>query len=211
MRLGTYYRAELLRALGIDKPAGRVLDVGGYDGYWLAGIDAGEPCSIDIDPVPSFGRVKYLRGSGDHLPFHNDVFDTIFALDVIEHVEHDEPFVEELLRVLKSGGTLYLTTPHQDIRIFPAPLTTWANRRWQHHRTTGYTPETIQRLVDRRSPRNIEIRQMKTWWFRNLYLPLSALWRISAQPAQALTRLIAKLDGHQAEAQGGYLLATIVK
>ncbi len=40
MRVGTFYRAALLRSLGLDGARGRVLDVGGYDGFWLSALPA---------------------------------------------------------------------------------------------------------------------------------------------------------------------------
>ena len=135
MRLGTYYRSELLRRLGVTHAKGRILDVGGFDGYWLSTVEADAAYSLDVDVVRGFPSVTYLRGDGQQLPLRSGAFDTVFALDVIEHVDHEESFVGELMRVLKPGGKLYLTTPHENIRIFPASLTPWANRRWQHHRS----------------------------------------------------------------------------
>jgi SAM-dependent methyltransferase len=39
-------------------------------------------------------------------------FDVITAIEVIEHIQDDGRFVEELFRLLKPGGVCYLTTPN---------------------------------------------------------------------------------------------------
>ncbi len=35
MRLGTYYRSRLFRQLRLNSASGRILDIGGFDGYWV--------------------------------------------------------------------------------------------------------------------------------------------------------------------------------
>ena len=47
------------------------------------------------------------------LSFHEGVFDCVIALEVIEHIDHDDEFVSEALRVLRPGGTLIFTTPNR--------------------------------------------------------------------------------------------------
>jgi SAM-dependent methyltransferase len=47
------------------------------------------------------------------LSFPDETFDGVFSVDVIEHVPDDGRFVEEGLRVLKKGGTLFFTTPNR--------------------------------------------------------------------------------------------------
>jgi SAM-dependent methyltransferase len=46
------------------------------------------------------------------LPFEDGQFDSIFASEVIEHVPDMLSFIGELKRVLRKGGSLYLTTPN---------------------------------------------------------------------------------------------------
>jgi 2-polyprenyl-3-methyl-5-hydroxy-6-metoxy-1,4-benzoquinol methylase len=97
----------------------RVLDVGCYDGTIgevlaknnndVYGVEISikaikqaklkniEVCIVDID-----------RG----LPFCNDVFDVVFAGEIIEHVLDVDFFLDEIKRVLAPGGYLVLTTPN---------------------------------------------------------------------------------------------------
>jgi SAM-dependent methyltransferase len=49
---------------------------------------------------------------GVTLPHASEQFDLAIAIEVIEHVEHKARFVSEILRVLRPGGRLFLTTPN---------------------------------------------------------------------------------------------------
>jgi SAM-dependent methyltransferase len=52
-----------------------------------------------------------IRCDGQSLPFTNNLFDTIICIDVIEHVPNPQQMIAELVRVLKPGGVLILSTP----------------------------------------------------------------------------------------------------
>lgn len=62
-------------------------------------------------------RCSFLIGDALNLPFKNETFDTICMFDVIEHLpKNTENIVfNEIARVLKSGGKLYLSTPNNHI------------------------------------------------------------------------------------------------
>lgn len=53
----------------------------------------------------------YQVDDGLKLPFKNNSFDFITALDVIEHVYDTDNTFDELGRVLKMGGKILITTP----------------------------------------------------------------------------------------------------
>ncbi len=52
-----------------------------------------------------------IRCDGQNLPFRDNLFDTIICIDVIEHVPNPQQMIKELVRVLKPGGILILSTP----------------------------------------------------------------------------------------------------
>jgi SAM-dependent methyltransferase len=67
----------------------------------------------------------------DQFPFADNRFDCVVAIDVLEHLAADQPFLLELRRVLKTNGKTVVTVPNGD----PALL---ANRiKWR----VGMTPE----------------------------------------------------------------------
>ena len=101
-----------------------VLDVGSGDG-WLArrlADDLGRRVAITCyDRYYTGALLEHLDGlptSGvtytDNAP--TEPFDVVLALDVIEHVEDDAAFVQELADHLESGGRLLVTVPaHQSL------------------------------------------------------------------------------------------------
>jgi 2-polyprenyl-3-methyl-5-hydroxy-6-metoxy-1,4-benzoquinol methylase len=50
----------------------------------------------------------------DSLPLPDASFDTITAVEVIEHLENPRAVFRELKRLLRPGGTLVLSTPNQE-------------------------------------------------------------------------------------------------
>lgn len=103
---------------------GPLLDVGCAYGFLLErfqgradlyGFDV-SPHAIEVArerlPEASFT----LGSAGDKLPFGDASFDGVMMTDVIEHLtrEHQETSAAELARVLRPGGTLYITTPNHN-------------------------------------------------------------------------------------------------
>ncbi len=62
---------------------------------------------LEIVPYPHVDILAVNQA----LPFQDNVFDAVFSLDVLEHV--NDPFLcaREIVRVLKPGGVLYLDMP----------------------------------------------------------------------------------------------------
>lgn len=70
--------------------------------------------------TPRFPKVKFITydirsGGKYHLPFNDKSLDYVVAGEVIEHVEDPKAFTEELLRVVKPGGYVAISTPHKEI------------------------------------------------------------------------------------------------
>ena len=58
-------------------------------------------------------KVKnFILADGQFLPFKDAVFDKVVSYGVIAYVENPQKFLEELRRVLKNGGSLYLEELH---------------------------------------------------------------------------------------------------
>lgn len=55
-------------------------------------------------------RSEAIVADIERIPFDTDSFDLVISLDTIEHVPHPTKAVSELIRVLKPGGKLVLTT-----------------------------------------------------------------------------------------------------
>lgn len=75
-------------------------------------------------------NVNFLHGYGEKLPFEDNSFDVVYSVSVLEHIAsgNDLIVISEMLRVLKIGGRLILTTdvmPKEDSneRNYASPFT----------------------------------------------------------------------------------------
>ncbi len=210
MRLGTYYRSRLFHRLGLNKVGDRVLDIGGFDGYWVRSL----PCDsylIDFHPEPNYPDVQYLRGDGMRLPFRDAVFDVVFGIDVIEHVPDEERLINEALRVLRPGGRLILTTPNVTVQIFPKLLQPWVDKRWGHDRVPGFSTEHLKGIFANHILADVQIKPLAISAFRWGYLPLSLLWRLPGPLGRWLAGAAAVWDSHHLEGDRGSVLVQVTR
>lgn len=59
------------------------------------------------------GKYHPLRGDLTRLPYRDESFDFVSALDVLEHVKDDQLAISEISRILKEKGVLFITIPHR--------------------------------------------------------------------------------------------------
>ncbi|NUP98853.1 MAG: class I SAM-dependent methyltransferase [Armatimonadetes bacterium] len=97
----------------------RILDVGCGNALftqWLRDR-AGAVYGVDHNPrncrlgKHDYPELHLAASAAEHLPFPDNHFDTVICSDTIEHTDDDQASVEELLRVLRPGGTLVITVP----------------------------------------------------------------------------------------------------
>jgi len=124
-------RAEYASISELLKPitGENILDAGSGKGYFSVEMAMSNKCNIigtDLsveNAIQSTGLAKQLKlsnvsfasGNLNSLPFGDKSFDKIICLQVLEHVYNDKQLLAELFRVLKSGGELFVTTPHKQI------------------------------------------------------------------------------------------------
>lgn len=112
----------------ISKNINSILDVGCGNG-WVAKefLSKGKQvCSLDISVTnPAIAKKLYqnekhfgVAADSFHLPFKNNSFDCVIASEIIEHVIEPKDFIKELFSVVKSGGSLIITTPYKEKIIY---------------------------------------------------------------------------------------------
>ncbi|MCX4388962.1 class I SAM-dependent methyltransferase [Micromonospora peucetia] len=96
--------------------AGRtVLDVGGGPGYFAAAFRAAGARYVGLDPdVGDFSAAGdsvagMLRGSGTALPVRSGGVDVTFSSNVLEHVSEPTRMLDEMVRVTRPGGVLFVS------------------------------------------------------------------------------------------------------
>ena len=55
---------------------------------------------------------NFVLGDAHTLPYKDNTFESVFLVEVIEHVDNPTKVLREIRRVLKKNGKLYLTTPN---------------------------------------------------------------------------------------------------
>lgn len=95
------------------------LDLGCNRGYYLSKYRPGKPFGVDIAfSVLSQAKArcqdaKLVQGDGQDLAFFRSrTFNSVLCSEVLEHVSTPQRLLSECFRILKSGGTLLITTPN---------------------------------------------------------------------------------------------------
>lgn len=106
---------EITRVLG-PRPV-RVLDLGCGAGFLANYLAARGHVVTGIDTTPenlivarAHGTATYELGDACNLPYADDSFDVVCAMDLIEHVEQPARLVSEVGRVLRPGGMFFFHT-----------------------------------------------------------------------------------------------------
>lgn len=108
-----------------------ILDIGcGFGEFAIAFAD--EPIDMGIDTsardLYTASKTKKYKNltlaDARDLPFSEDTYGSVFSISTLEHIENSDKVLKELYRVLKPGGTLFLTleTDEVDGATFYRPL-----------------------------------------------------------------------------------------
>jgi SAM-dependent methyltransferase len=109
----------------------RIVDVGGGPGYFADAFRGAGARYAGIDPdVGELGArggapEGFLRASGLHLPLADGGLDLCLSSNVLEHVPDPERMADEMLRVVRPGGVVWLS------------WTTWLSP-WGGHETAPW-------------------------------------------------------------------------
>ncbi|HUV42552.1 MAG TPA: class I SAM-dependent methyltransferase [Patescibacteria group bacterium] len=147
----------------LTKPTGgKILDIGCADGTFTKVIldysKADLVVGIDVLP-PSvayakkkFARSKKLRfrvAQAEDLPFDNNEFDAVFALEVLEHVFKPEKVLAEIKRVLKKGGYVVFLVPSENL-LFRIIWFFWVRSRgkiWKGTHIQKFDQIKLEKLI----------------------------------------------------------------
>ncbi|MFZ2503192.1 MAG: methyltransferase domain-containing protein [Nocardioides sp.] len=77
----------------------------------LAGVRDLFAAMREAGEVPAGAEAAAKEGDALALPFADGEFDRIIAAEVLEHIPADIAAIEELVRVLRPGGTIAVTVP----------------------------------------------------------------------------------------------------
>ncbi len=138
--------AELDRGSGLS-PESKVLEVGCGTGNYIAEIVALHGCrGWGIDPsnemlrrAPRMDRLQFQLGTSPDFGLPDGVFDFVFSVNVIHHVQDTLAHFREAYRVLRAKGVICTVTDSEEIIRKRRPL-------------SEYWPETVKADLKRYPP-----------------------------------------------------------
>jgi arabinofuranan 3-O-arabinosyltransferase len=146
--------ADSVRQLGsyVDLGGARVLDVGGGPGYFATGFRRAGAAYVGVDPaVGDFAAAGaavrgMVRGSGTALPIRSGAVDVCYSSNVLEHVDAAEAMLDEMVRVTRPGGTVFVSftpwlSPWGGHETSPWHLLGGDRARRRYRRRTGREPK----------------------------------------------------------------------
>ena len=156
---------RILRKIAVGKP--KLLELGSSFGS-LSNICDTFTDSFALDyhfDVLKTGKYRRsICGDATKIPVKNERFDIIVALDLLEHLENDSMCIQEVIRVLRPKGKLFLLVP-----AYPA---LWSDMDEIANHYRRYTPKTLKGLLS--SYPNIKI--IKFTHFNSfLFIPILAI------------------------------------
>ncbi|MDN3203291.1 class I SAM-dependent methyltransferase [Algoriphagus sediminis] len=148
---------RLLKAYIAAKPwiSGKLLEVGCGEGR---GVDILLPLAEDYLGIDKIGEVidslqkKHLKTKFEQAvipPFstiEDSSFNTVVSFQVIEHIQDDKLFLEEIYRVLKPGGIAIISTPNINFTLSRNP---WHIREYKPEQLTKLCNEVFDQVESR--------------------------------------------------------------
>jgi hypothetical protein len=204
-RMGSVYRYEMLQNTGlIASKDDKVLDIGCYDGLLLSKTNANLRVGVDLLPNPGLSNISFVIADANNLPFKLRSFDKIYALDIIEHIDDDRSFSHSVTNLVADDGKMILTTPSDQIRLYPPFLTRWISRKWGHIYRLGYSHKKLNELFGE----NLHL-QIQSWnapGYRLFYPALRALQKIFPRYSEKFVRLICRWDYRWQVGNHGFII-----
>ena len=161
-----------MEALCEERKGLRILNVGAATGRSTEILQPyGDVVSVEYDE-PSFLfckevlKMDIVRASILELPFANDSFDIVCCFDVIEHVEDDGKAVEELVRVCRPGGAVFITVP--------AFMSLWSDHDRVNQHFRRYRESGLKVLFSAHKGRTVR----STYFNSLLFLPIWLVRRL---------------------------------
>jgi 2-polyprenyl-3-methyl-5-hydroxy-6-metoxy-1,4-benzoquinol methylase len=112
------FYAKYADTLKPQKPGARALDVGCGVGQVVGRLtaDGVEAYGVDVSE-PNIERARKISPrcqlyDGKRLPFADNLFTSVGAINVLEHVEQPEAFIAELVRVAEPGARIVISSPN---------------------------------------------------------------------------------------------------
>ncbi len=164
-----------LELLEKHKPSrGRLVDVGcGYGSFLLLAKQSGwQACGVDISEhaasvASEKSGAEVIAGTLEGAGFGDATFDAVAFNDSLEHFADPDTQLEQVSRILKPDGALFLNTPNQDsllrvvadaiYRLSLGKITYPVRKLYHEFHLYYYSEDTLRRLLDKHGLEIIEL------------------------------------------------------
>jgi ubiquinone/menaquinone biosynthesis C-methylase UbiE len=147
-----------------------VLDLGSGSGYAARALReaGGAGFAVGLDGAPAMvgnarsytddPKVEFVVGDFDALPFADDTFDHCFSMEAFYYAQDPVHTLEELARVLRSGGTFHCAVNFYEENVYShawqdrisIPMTRWSAADYRERfREAGLSVATQDNVPDR--------------------------------------------------------------
>lgn len=125
-----YHRTTKAYSLVSASLKGKVLEIGCGEGYGIEWLQSSTLDYTGVDKNPlvlsnlrkKYPDLSFIEHTAPRLEiFENQSFDTIICFQFVEHIEDYPLLVTELLRIVKSDGIIFLTTPNKKFTLIRNP------------------------------------------------------------------------------------------
>ena len=84
-------------------------------------------------------EIKFVHGDVHNLPFGENSFDIVTAIETLEHLENPKDCLKNINRILKKDGQFIMTTPNWPDKIYRIYNKTLASNHKQAHSSLGWS------------------------------------------------------------------------
>lgn len=156
------------------KKSGQLLDVGAGTGAFLHHMKE-QGCQVNgLEPDENARQVaEKLYGfnllPSDHLwQMAAGAMDVITMWHVLEHVHRLHDYMEQLKKLLKPGGHLFIAVPNYTSRDAAAYESNWAAYDVPRH-LYHFSPASMKQLIQKHG---LQLKALKPMWFDSFYVSL---------------------------------------
>lgn len=133
-------------------PTAHVLEVGCGEGYGINYLSSriAHATATDlslqalIHARAQYPGPRFCQTVGTCLPFASGTFDAVVSFQVIEHIAEVNSYAQEVCRILKPGGNLFLTTPNRKLRLLSF------QKPWNPYHVREYSGNELYRFLKHR-------------------------------------------------------------
>ena len=140
-------------------------------------------------------NLDVIQADATKIPFGNEIFDGVIAMDILEHIPDDQLAIQELARVMKSGASLFVTVP-----AFPF---LWSKHDEKVSHVRRYRKSEIESLVKNNGLKIVNIR-----YWNSILFPIGVITRLLSLdnskmtvPPRLLNQFLKKLTSTEAKFQ----------